>query len=269
MVIDGEDHAGPRRHVCAARSGAEAHRREPERGRCDPADRLRPADEWLHAAELGLMRDARQSRLRPGRAGDLRPRRHDRPRRRAHSRGRGRTAPASSSSRRRSFPPTPHPRGRRRSPAGPSRARRRRSRCSTASRSRFQDRTPTGSRDRARARRLARDRRQRDRPGTARDALQLAPLLLARGRAGAPPPQARADEPRAARLGPGRRPRTARDRDADRPARRTDLLGELHAAGAVLALRVRRRDLHRLDRRRRRLVAGDARPHRAASRARS
>ena len=112
--------------------------------------------------------------------------------------------------------------------------------------------------DRPRARRVARDRRQRGRPGAARDALQLAALLLAGGRAGAPSPQARADEPRAARLGAGRRPRTARDRDADRPARRADLLGELHAAGAVLALRVGHRDLHRLDRRRRRLVAGDA-----------
>ena len=82
------------------------------------------------------------------------------------------------------------------------------------------------------------------------------------GRAGTPPSQARADEPRAARLGAGRRTRAARDRDADRPARRTDLLGELHAAGAVLALRVGHRDLHRLDRRRRRLVAGDTSAHR-------
>src|ERR1043166_8305156 len=40
------------------------------------------------------------------------------------------------------------------------------------------------------------------------------------------------------------------------------LLGELHAAGALLALRVRGRDLHRLDRGRRRRLAGDARPHR-------
>ena len=48
-----------------------------------------------------------------------------------------------------------------------------------------------------------------------------------------------------------------------RPDRRADLLGELHAARALLALRIRRRDLRRLDRRRRRRVAGDPRPHRA------
>ena len=89
-------------------------------------------------------------------------------------------------------------------------------------------------------------------PRAAGHALQLAPLLVAGGRARAPPPQARADEPRAARLGPGRRARPARDRDAARPHRRPDLLGELHAARAVLALRVGRRDLRRVDRGRRR-----------------
>ena len=56
-----------------------------------------------------------------------------------------------------------------------------------------------------------------------------------------------------------RRSRIARDRDADRPPRRADLLGELHAAGALLAVRVGRRDLHRVDRRRRRRLAGDVR----------
>ena len=48
-----------------------------------------------------------------------------------------------------------------------------------------------------------------------------------------------------------------------RPDRRPDLLGELHAARALRAVRVRRRDLHRLDRRRRRRLAGDPGPHRA------
>ena len=38
----------------------------------------------------------------------------------------------------------------------------------------------------------------------------------------------------------------------DRPDRRPDLLGELHAARALRAVRVRGRDLHRVDRRRRR-----------------
>ena len=41
------------------------------------------------------------------------------------------------------------------------------------------------------------------------------------------------------------------------------LLGELHAARALLPLRVRRRDLRRVDRRRLGRLAGDARPHRA------
>ena len=100
-------------------------------------------------------------------------------------------------------------------------------------------------------------------PRAAGHALQLAPLLLAGGRARAPPPQARADEPRAARLGPGRRARPARARDAARPHRRPDLLGELHAARALLALRVGRRDLRRVDGGRRRPLAGDADAHRA------
>ena len=61
----------------------------------------------------------------------------------------------------------------------------------------------------------------------------------AEGQPRAPPPQARAHEPRAARLGPGRRARAAGDRDRLRPARRAHLLGELHAARALLAVRVR------------------------------
>ena len=144
-----------------------------------------------------------------------------------------------------------------------SRERRRRSPCSTASRSSFQDQTPTGSPGSPGSTACGSFRRQRGRPGAARDALQLASLLLARGRAGTPSPQARADESRAARLGTGRRPRAPRNRDVDRPARWPDLLGELHAAGAVLALRVGHRDLHRLHRGRRRLVAGDVAAHRA------
>jgi nitrilase len=47
--------------------------------------------------------------------------------------------------------------------------------------------------------------------------------------------------------GAGRRSRAARDRDSAGAARRADLLGELHAAGAVLALRLRGRDLYRVD----------------------
>ena len=107
-------------------------------------------------------------------------------------------------------------------------------------------------RRRAGARDLDRDRRQRGRRRAARHDLQLAPLPLAGRRARAPPPQARADEPRAARLGTGRRPRPRGGRDRLRPDRRPDLLGELHAARARRALRVGRRDLRRVDRRRRR-----------------
>ena len=113
------------------------------------------------------------------------------------------------------------------------------------------------------ARHLDRDRRQRGgrrRPG---HDLQRAPLPLAGGRARAAPPQARADQPRAAHLGPGRRARPRGGRDRLRPGRRPDLLGELHAARARRALRVGRRDLHRLDRRRQRGLAAHARPHRS------
>ena len=77
--------------------------------------------------------------------------------------------------------------------------------------------------------------------------LQRAALPRARRQPRAPPSQARADEPRAAHLGPGRRPRPHRRRDRLRPDRRVDLLGELHAARTLRALRGRRRDLHRLD----------------------
>src|SRR2546430_1993963 len=48
-----------------------------------------------------------------------------------------------------------------------------------------------------------------------------------------------------------------------RPGRGPDRRGELHAARARRALRVGGRDLRRLDRRRRRRMAADARPHRA------
>ena len=116
---------------------------------------------------------------------------------------------------------------------------------------------------RAGARDLARHRRQRGRAGAAGDDLQRAPLPLARRRARAAPPQADADEPRAARLGARRRARARGGRDRLRPGRRADLLGELHAARADGDLRVGRRDLRRVDRGRRGRMAGDARPHRA------
>src|SRR5919197_268655 len=69
-------------------------------------------------------------------------------------------------------------------------------------------------------------------------------------------------ESRAARLGAGRRRGPARDRNRPRSSGRADLLGELHAARPLRALRVGGGDLHRLDRRRRRQLAVDADSHR-------
>ena len=78
-------------------------------------------------------------------------------------------------------------------------------------------------------------------------------------------PQADADGRRAARLGLRRRLDAARDRHADRPARRGDLLGELHAAAADGAC-TRKGDpaLLRPDGRRPRDLAGDDAAHRPA-----
>ena len=98
------------------------------------------------------------------------------------------------------------------------------------------------------------------RPGTLYNTLALS---RPRREPGAPPPQARPDEPRAPRVGAGRRRGPAGDRDGLRTHRRSDLLGELHAARALLAVRVGRRGLRGLDRGRRRRLAGHARPHRA------
>lgn len=84
------------------------------------------------------------------------------------------------------------------------------------------------------------------------------PGRLARPRAS----QAHPHEPRAARLKTGRWGRVASARDAARTYRRPHLLGELHAACPVLAVRVRRGDLPRVHRRRRGRMAGDPRAHR-------
>ena len=111
-----------------------------------------------------------------------------------------------------------------------------------------------------RRRHLARRRRQRAR---ARHDLQRAAPLRARRHACAAPPQARPDEPRAPRLGPGRRSRARDRRTTDAGARRwPDLLGEPDAARALRALRARRRDLPGADRRRQRGLAGLAAAHR-------
>ena len=113
-----------------------------------------------------------------------------------------------------------------------------------------------------RQRRLDRDRRHRGRSRAPLDALQHAPHPRPRRHARLQAPKARPHEPRADDLGHGRRRRPPRDPDPARTARRPDLLGELHAARALRPLRVGSRDLHRLDRRRRRCLAGDARAHR-------
>ena len=62
-----------------------------------------------------------------------------------------------------------------------------------------------------------------------RNALEHAAVVRARRPPGPPPPQARADAPRAHLLGPGRRATTWAVVSRLRPPRRADLLGELHA----------------------------------------
>ena len=183
---------------------------------------------------------------------------------RARRGGRRRRRTARSSSPRRSSPPTRRRSGRGRSPAGRAAARRRRSRCSprVGGGARARRRTRIGAVAREHGVWMVTGVTEID-PERPVDALQHAPLPRTGRLARAQAPQARADEPRAPGLGPGRRRRAARDPDAARTARRADLLGELHAARALRPLRVGRRDLRRLDRRRRRRLAVDARPHRA------
>ena len=251
MVIDGEDHPAPAGTFTRLDPEAEADGRQPQRRPRDDSDRLGAADERLHAAGLGI--EAGHRRLRPGRAGDLRPRRDDRAGRRADCRGRRRRRAARR--RRRSCPRIRRRRGRRRSPAGPSPARRRRSPCSTASRSRCRARRRPARSDRARAR-VSGSSSASTRPIPAARSALLA--LLYWSPAGELALHHRKLVPtNHERLvwgqGDGR---GWRSRDAARAHRRPDLLGELHAARSLLALRVGRRDLSRLDRRRRRPLAG-------------
>ena len=106
-----------------------------------------------------------------------------------------------------------------------------------------------------------RDRRQRARVGSPRDALQHA----ARARAGRPAlaaPQADADPPRAALPRDRRRRRPRRRRHARRPGRRPHLLGEPDAARAGRGLPRRASDLGRPDRRHLGRLAGDDAAHR-------
>ena len=82
------------------------------------------------------------------------------------------------------------------------------------------------------------------------------------GRAAAPAPQADADDAGAGVPRPRRRRRPRRDRDAGRPDRRADLLGEPDAARPLAGLRGRPADLGRADRRRLRRLAGVDAAHR-------
>ena len=150
--------------------------------------------------------------------------------------------------------------GRRRSPVGRIRARRRRSPSSSSQSWGPRPGCRSTRRDRAGALRLARvgvNEVDSTRNGATRAPLPR-PGRLARPRAS----QAHPHEPRAARLKTGRWGRVASARDAARTYRRPHLLGELHAACPVLAVRVRRGDLPRVHRRRRGRMAGDPRAHR-------
>ena len=114
MVIDGADHPAPAgTFVRLTRAAADGC--EPERQRRDCADRLRPADERLHAAGLGVVRapvTAACVQVEPAifdRAATIDSSQRAPPRQPAR-------APSSSSSRRPSSPRTRPRRGRRRSP---------------------------------------------------------------------------------------------------------------------------------------------------------
>ena len=127
-------------------------------------------------------------------------------------------------------------------------------------------RRPRPARRRARrrlrgARHPLRDRRERARVRAPRDALQHDARDRA-GRAPAPAPQADADDAGAGVPRPRRRRRPRGDRDAGRPDRRADLLGEPDAARPLAGLRGRPADLGRADRRRLRRLAGLDAAHR-------
>ena len=80
------------------------------------------------------------------------------------------------------------------------------------------------------------------------------------------PPQADAYQPRAHGVGAGRRQRPQGRRHAGRPHRHADLLGKLHAAGALCALRPEPRDLCGADLGLRRDLARHHAPHRQGGR---
>ena len=198
----------------------------------------------------------------PGAPGRSRPGGHPReagaPRRRG-GRSRG---PADRASRRPSSPPIPRRRSSDRSSAAspiPARAR-----CSAASPTHCVE-VPSPATERiGRAARKAKawlcvgvSERTVD-----RDAPLHAAPLRPRRRAAPGPPQARAHPRRADGLGPragGGAPGGSHRVRAGGAAR---LLGELHAAGALLALRVGRAHPPGAHRRRQRRLAGDAPPHR-------
>ena len=177
--------------------------------------RLRSAPRDSTARSLFAMHGRRPCRLRPGRAGGLRPRRDDR---QARANWRARPPPAARELV--LFPETFVPVYPLEPLGAAPRARHRRSCTVVAARS--------SSRSRSRGRRRTRSARPRARRGVwlavgvneleRGIALQLAPRLRAGRLARAAPPQARADEPRAPRLGPGRRPRPRDRRHRASPA---------------------------------------------------
>ena len=179
---------------------------------------------------------AAAGRVRPGRVGRLRPRGDARQARDADGGGRGAAARSSSSSRRRSSRRTRSRAGREPSPPGTTRAR---GRPALFAASALDIPGPDWSdrRDRlGRGRLLAVGVTERDPERPARSTTRCS--SSARTAAPRPPPQARPDEPRAARSGAAATARAARRRDPGRADRRARLLGELHAARTLRALRV-------------------------------
>ncbi len=127
-------------------------------------------------------------------------------------------------------------------------------------RARADDRPPGRRLPRARPvlRRSASTSASRQRPGS----LWNTHGLPRARRAARQAPQAHADRARAPVPRDRRRRRPRGGRHADRPHRRPDLLGELHAAGALRGLPRRPADLRRADRRRLRALAELDAPHR-------
>ena len=213
-----------RRRACARGGRARRRRRRRlARGRGRRAGRrravgsssARSAPRSTHRKLIAHERASVPCRMRPGGAGHLRPRRDDRETRGPRRAKRRRTTPSWSSSPRRSCPSIRRTAGRASSQHGSEGAK------LWARLAQQSVEIPSPAPERSApphvTRRVDRGRRQRART---RHALQHASDLRAGRQSRPPPPQARAHEPRAAGLGPGRRrwPRHRRHRRRARSA---------------------------------------------------